>query len=1247
MDTTNGGLNFSSGINTDQLEKDAERIKQQLKGIGQSAESETAKMDSAFRNIGAGLSDSTQMPNKMKAAIQDLSSTTKTATEAMAGSFKGFTDQSSESIKIAIEAQKRLIKEIKDDIDSLQRQSAGATGKNKLSIVGDIQGAKKALAEEQGTLIGMQKQQVITNKQEENSQTGIINSLSKWAVGLFTVTAAMKIGKAIIASTEATAHLFEQAVEASTSGIGYFFKAIASGDWSNFFSGMEKAIKGATDFVDTMEIIENRRNEQLVKSSKFDIEIGKNRADSYSTDSKLVKKALTNIIALQTEKLTEEAKLAKDEYNVKLKKIATDNGLTEKEVEAIATNYSKISAQIEKGERYRELQRTRFNVGAGTKEFKDQNAEFEAMGKSGEEAAKIAEKYAKVPMADRAAIANSLKTANEAEAAININNRRDKQRLVGLQKADDDKAAADAKKALEERNRLSKNQLDYETEIGRQRIQNQLDIDQQNLNNQKDGVEKSRKQADLDFQKTIVDIANKKAEQLKKLNEVNGGIDEKTGKQTVKYIAVLPEADQAQITEKILLAEQTRSAKIVEINEKESEKLKQIWNEINDTRLTGIEKARASINEKYDKMAKDAEGHADILAAIEHERVKATTAFNIKAATEDASFQEQVAIQQETLKSTGFDSEDKLLNKLFEIHVMYQQIIIDRLKSSPDIKDQQQATLLQGDLDIDKKNHALGEQSKTWGIILNTTGQLIDGIRQYNSGLADAMESAMKLGVTLQDAFQKGGSKMSKQDAYAQAASGIISLIELAANASKKRKEQEDAYYASVIKQQRDYNLLLNEELRINSQVHGNVFFTNYEGKIKDATTALNDANKKYNEELKKFADAEAITGQKNVVDGNAVLKGVGAGAAAGAAIGSIIPGLGTAVGAVVGAAVGAIVGLFSKKKKDILAPLLATYPDLIKANGDFNDELAKTLIANNQVTDATKATLQNLIDWKAAAELAREQLVSVIRDIAGTMGDDIRNGLVKAFEDGTTAAKAFGDAVDKVLENMLSNMIFNTAFGPLLDKLQTDMFASYGLGPDGKTPLEGNPMKPNGTAVIDNNWADDLLTFFKGAGPAMDMMNKGLVEAKKWGKENGLDLFTGSSGSSTSQSAASTGLMQSMSQDTGNALEGRFTALQMIGSDTLSLFKSIVPDIQAIRLNTNALSVNGTVITPVIRVINDSPDISAIRASSQISADSLKEQRNIALESMNHLADINKNTKQLYDTNDKLDKIIKNTSGL
>jgi len=166
-----------------------------------------------------------------------------------------------------------------------------------------------------------------------------------------------------------------------------------------------------------------------------------------------------------------------------------------------------------------------------------------------------------------------------------------------------------------------------------------------------------------------------------------------------------------------------------------------------------------------------------------------------------------------------------------------------------------------------------------------------------------------------------------------------------------------------------------------------------------------------------------------------------------------------------------ASLGVFAKKKKDIVAPLLETYPLLIDANGKFNVELAKTLVENEKVTKETKAILENVIEWEQAAKAAREQIIKIIADMTGSLGDDLRNALVDAFEEGTSAAVKFGEAVSKVLEDLLSQQIFNSVFGPALKQLQSDMELSSGAALD----KNGNPIVGAG---VDGDWMDDIRRF-------------------------------------------------------------------------------------------------------------------------------------------------------------------------
>ena len=89
------------------------------------------------------------------------------------------------------------------------------------------------------------------------------------------------------------------------------------------------------------------------------------------------------------------------------------------------------------------------------------------------------------------------------------------------------------------------------------------------------------------------------------------------------------------------------------------------------------------------------------------------------------------------------------------------------------------------------------------------------------------------------------------------------------------------------------------------------------------------------------------------------------------------------------------------------------------------------------------------------------------------------------------------------------------------------------------------------------------------------------------------------------------------MSQDTGNALEGRFTAMHM----TMQ----------------NMSAQMGYIAT----------DTASIKTSGLIMSDTMKECRNISLQSMDYLANIDKNTKQLYGISETLLLIKKGTDKL
>ena len=399
----------------------------------------------------------------------------------------------------------------------------------------------------------------------------------------------------------------------------------------------------------------------------------------------------------------------------------------------------------------------------------------------------------------------------------------------------------------------------------------------------------------------------------------------------------------------------------------------------------------------------------------------------------------------------------------------------------------------------------IGKELESWGGPMGEFGKMLSGAVGNMDNFLAAMDKSA-----------------SKGERIAAGVEGLVDLVGIVINSAKARKEAEQQYYDSVIDQQQQYNLLLNDQLRLQSEMSDNVFTTDYKGRITSGIEALSDASKNYSDSLKALTDGKAILGQRNAIDWGNVGAGLGSGAAAGAAIGSIVPVIGTAVGAVVGGIVGGLTGLFGgKKKKDVLGDLLSEYPELIEkaANGQdkLNVSLAQTLIDQKLVNDETSQALQNAIEWTDKMEEAQQQIEAVIKDLAGSLGNDLSNALVTAFEEGEDAAKAFGESVSKVLENVIQQMVFDQVFGNLFDDLQERMTASFDLGGD-------------------QNWIDDFGWFFEQTPDLINQGMKALADAKEQARLAGLDIFS----SDSSKSSGLTGSIQrSLTEETAGELAG------------------------------------------------------------------------------------------------------------
>lgn len=470
-------------------------------------EAEVKKLQAAYDNaattkekmeIGVKLGDSINKLNEEKTKLNELqvqAKDTAKATEELGKTTQAAGEIASKewtksSLKQAINEQKTLVDELKTEVKQLKKEyEAMAPGAAKFGPGGakeTLMYAERALKEEQARLKDLQKISITDTKEEKSAIDKLIGSVGKWAAGLFSLGVAMKAGKAIINSTSATSLQFHKVIAEATTMVNYFFKSIATGDWSNFFEGMKEATRAAREYVVAMEDIERRRNEMLIKESQANLQIGILRESTYdkSDENTLNRiRSLQEIIKLEKEIYTKKSAISRDELEVLAKKIAATNKLTEDEVKNFVSNYSHLKEQLELGNKYLELQaklsvasRTT-TIGPGSavlpnasriQEIKD---EISLLGDGAAAAANFAKKMNSLSVEEQRAIAEIwAKMDNEANE-FNTKTRRYQTQLAGARKSivdafksDIDDAKQQAEKLIQDIQKMREDMLDFGNE---------------------------------------------------------------------------------------------------------------------------------------------------------------------------------------------------------------------------------------------------------------------------------------------------------------------------------------------------------------------------------------------------------------------------------------------------------------------------------------------------------------------------------------------------------------------------------------------------------------------------------------------------------------------------------------------------------------------------------------------------------------------------------------------------------------
>ena len=240
----------------------------------------------------------------------------------------------------------------------------------------------------------------------------------------------------------------------------------------------------------------------------------------------------------------------------------------------------------------------------------------------------------------------------------------------------------------------------------------------------------------------------------------------------------------------------------------------------------------------------------------------------------------------------------------------------------------------------------------------------------------------------------------------------------------------------------------------------------------------------------------------------------------------------------------------FWKKQHDEYGSVLDEYPELLDAQGNFNKELAQTILDTREMSDESRAALENFINLAEKQEEALSVMKDYLTDIFGELGGNLSDALTDAFRNGSDAAQEFEKSVVSMLESLAQQMAYSVTLAPIFEQASDKMLEV--MKTEGLTPEE---QFKRYTDIIADTMNQGLA--------AQEDFNRLLEAAKQAAAEKGLDLFQPDDSSGSSQSA-SVGGYAALTQEQGTKLEGLFTGVYDRMVSIQNLMVSLQKDRQA-----------------------------------------------------------------------------------
>mgnify|MGYP001690785178 CR=1 FL=1 len=235
----------------------------------------------------------------------------------------------------------------------------------------------------------------------------------------------------------------------------------------------------------------------------------------------------------------------------------------------------------------------------------------------------------------------------------------------------------------------------------------------------------------------------------------------------------------------------------------------------------------------------------------------------------------------------------------------------------------------------------------------------------------------------------------------------------------------------------------------------------------------------------------------------------------------------------------------FWKKQGTVWDGLLQVYPQLIDKAGEFNLELAESIVKNREFYGTGKEALQEAIDTYKQMQEAEKQFDEFLKNTFGQLGSGIMDSVVNSLKTGENAFDAFAKSVGNIVESLGKKIAYELFLSDYLKDFQEKV--KERVKAINKEDILSQSEKSKKTAEYLRDTTSQL---------AEEM--KWRLEATKNYIKQFADAVPNEYNPLNEQRKAIEKGFTHMSQDTGEELNGRFTLMTALEKQTVDGIKEI-----------------------------------------------------------------------------------------